>query len=346
MGTHELYMRRAIELARNGAGSVSPNPMVGCVIVHQNRIIGEGWHQRFGGPHAEVEAIRSVKEKHLLPEAVLYVSLEPCAHHGKTPPCADLIIGHSIQEVVIGTIDPNPLVGGKGAALLEEAGIQVTSGVLEQDCRELNKRFITRMEKKRPWILLKWAETGDGFIARSDGSSKWISNSSSRQLVHKLRSEVDAVLVGAGTAATDDPALTVREWQGRNPVRVVIDPNLRLATGLKLFDGSLKTLHYNLKESGGTEQHVMIKLSEENFLSSLLADLLNRNIGSVLVEGGTKTLQGFIDANLWDEAWCFRSPSTFGSGIKAPVLSAGLYQECEMGGDRLQIVNNPSAASC
>ena len=338
-------MQRAIELARNGAGSVSPNPMVGCVIVHQDRIIGEGWHQRFGGPHAEVEAIRSVKEKHLLPEAVLYVTLEPCSHFGKTPPCTDLIIEHRIPDVVIGIGDPNPLVGGKGIALLEEAGIRVVTGILERDCHELNKRFITRMEKKRPWILLKWAETDDGFVARSDGSSKWISNSRSRQLVHRLRSEEDAVLVGAGTAAADDPELTVRDWHGRNPMRVVIDPSMRLDPGLKLFDRSVPTLWYTLKASGGTAQDLVVRLSGEDFLSAILADLLKRNIGSVLVEGGAKTLQGFLDANLWDEAWRFRSPSTFGDGLKAPLLSFGFDQEIDLEGDRLQIFKNPSAAS-
>ena len=344
MGTHELYMRRAIELARNGAGSVSPNPMVGCVIVHEGRIIGEGWHRTFGGPHAEVEAIRSVTEPDLLHHATLYVCLEPCSHHGKTPPCADLIIANRIPEVVVGTGDPNPMVNGKGIAKLREAGIKVTAGVLEAECQELNKQFITRIRKNRPWILLKWAETSDGFIARTDLSSKWISNARSRQLVHRLRAEMDAVLVGAGTAAADDPALTVREWAGSDPVRVVIDPQLRLPSGLKLFDKSVPTLCYNLRETTASENLQRIQLTKEHFLQAMLADLSSRNIGSVMVEGGARTMQGFIDAGLWDEAWRFIAPVSFGTGIHAPVLTMEPWQKSDVEGDSLLVYRNPAAA--
>jgi len=338
-------MRRAIELALNGTGAVSPNPMVGCVIVHGDRILAEGWHRRFGGPHAEPDAIAAVHDRSLLPDSTLYVCLEPCSHHGKTPPCADLLIESGIRQVVVGTGDPNPLVNGRGIARMREAGITVTTGVLEQECISLNKRFITRIRKNRPWIILKWAETSDGYIAMTNGDSKWISNSRSRQLVHRMRATEDAVLVGASTAATDNPALTVRDWEGRNPVRVVIDPGLRLEKGLTLFDGSVPTLRYNIKENAGTGNLLHIQVPADDFLPSLLRDLSARNIGSVLVEGGTRTLQSFIDAGLWDEAWKFTSTTTFGDGIKAPGFDAAPIREEDIGGDRLTMYVNPAAAA-
>ena len=345
MGTHELYMRRAIELAQNGAGLVSPNPMVGCVIVHSDRIIAEGWHKIFGGPHAEVEAINAVSDRHLLADSTLYVCLEPCSHHGKTPPCADLVINSGIRSVVVGTGDPNPLVNGRGIARMQEAGIMVTTGILEQDCRLLNRRFITRITKNRPWIMLKWAATADGFIARTDGSSKWISNEQSRQLVHRLRSTEDVVLVGAGTAATDDPALIVRDWHGRNPVRVVIDPSLKLPYTLKLFDGSETTIRYNLLQDTVSGKVITVKLPKDDFLPALLKDLYARNIGSVLVEGGTRTIQSFIDAGLWDEAWRFTAPVNFSEGIREPSFESEAVTTEDIGGDRLEIFRNPESAS-
>jgi diaminohydroxyphosphoribosylaminopyrimidine deaminase / 5-amino-6-(5-phosphoribosylamino)uracil reductase len=240
-----LFMQRALDLAALGRGTVSPNPMVGCVIVHQNKIIGEGYHQQYGGAHAEPNAINSVRDKDLLSQSTLYVTLEPCAHWGKTPPCANLLIEMKVRKVVIATKDANPEVGGKGIYLLKEAGIEVITGVLEDQARELNKRFFTSMEKQRPYVILKWAQTRDGFIARENFDSKWISNSYSRQLVHKWRSEEDAIMVGTQTARYDNPMLNVRDWTGRNPLRIVLDRHMSLKSELHLFDGSQPTLRYN-----------------------------------------------------------------------------------------------------
>ena len=216
----EIYMHRALELARNGAGKVSPNPMVGCVIVHNGTIIGEGWHQQFGGPHAEPNAIAAVNNQELLKDATLYVTLEPCAHFGKTPPCAHLIIEKQIPRVVVCNLDPNPLVAGKGIKLLKDAGIEVKTGILAQEGAFLNRRFFTYINHKRPFIILKWAETADGFVARENYDSKWISNALSRKLVHKWRTEEDAILVGKNTALYDNPQLTSRDWEGKNPISV------------------------------------------------------------------------------------------------------------------------------
>ncbi len=236
MTPDELFMQRAIELAQLGIGAVSPNPRVGCLVVHDNKIIGEGWHQKFGEAHAEVNAINSVKDLSLLKESTIYVNLEPCSHEGKTPPCSDLLIKHQVKKVVIANTDTNPLVAGRGVEKLKKAGIAIMTGVLEKEGRELNRRFFTFMEKKRPYIILKWAQTSDGFIAQKNFESKWITNELSRQLVHRWRSEEDAVLVGTRTASHDNPSLTVRDWSGRNPTRIVIDRFLRLNDKLQLFD--------------------------------------------------------------------------------------------------------------
>jgi diaminohydroxyphosphoribosylaminopyrimidine deaminase/5-amino-6-(5-phosphoribosylamino)uracil reductase len=313
-------MSRALELARLGFGKVSPNPMVGCIIVCNGKIIGEGFHQQYGGPHAEVNAINSVKDKKLLSESTVYVSLEPCAHFGKTPPCANLLVEHQVKKVIVSNVDPNPLVSGKGIEILRNAGIEVEAGLLEQDGLELNKRFFKSIRQQRPYIILKWAQTADGFIARNDFNSKWISNKISRKLVHKWRSEEDAILVGTNTAQYDNPSLNVRDWIGDNPLRIVIDRNMRLDQTLNLFDQTIPTVCYNLKSSSSLENLDFVQLPEHNFIGELLYDLHKRNIRSVIIEGGASTIDRFVQAGYWDEARVFTSPVTFGSGIRAPQL--------------------------
>jgi len=236
-------MQRALDLAERGKGAVRPNPMVGCVIVHEEKIIGEGYHEQYGGPHAEVQAFASVSDPQLLAEATVYVSLEPCSHWGKTPPCANLLVEKGIKSVVVATLDPNPLVAGKGVQLLEVAGISVQVGLLEQEARWQNRRFFCQQEKHRPYVILKWAQTQDGFIARENFDSKWISGTQSRQLVHQWRAEEQAILVGKNTALHDNPRLNVRDWTGSDPIRVVLDSKLELPTDLHLFDQQIPTLY-------------------------------------------------------------------------------------------------------
>lgn len=256
------FMRRALELAEWGRGYVSPNPLVGCVIVHEDRIIGEGWHREYGGPHAEVNAVNSVENQALLSESTVYVTLEPCAHWGKTPPCANLLVEKKVKKVVIAATDSNPLVGGRGIEILKNAGIEVETGILEKDARWQNRRFFTQIEKQRPYVILKWAQTQDGFVAKENFDSKWISNSHSRQLVHKWRAEEDAILVGKNTAAYDNPRLDVRDWVGKNPIRVVLDSKLELSSELNLFDQSIPTLVFNALKSDNKDNLAWIKLPE------------------------------------------------------------------------------------
>ena len=317
-------MQRALDLAQLSRGSVSPNPLVGCVIVHNNVIIGEGRHEKYGEAHAEVNAIASVKDQSLLKGSTVYVNLEPCSHFGKTPPCADLLVKHQVKKVVIANIDPNPLVRGKGIQKLKDAGIEVTTGVLESKGVELNKSFFTFLSKKRPYIILKWAETADGFIARENFDSKWISNEHSRQLVHKWRSEEDAVVVGTARALHDNAALTVRDWSGRNPTGIVLDRYNRLPKTLALFDGQQQTICYTVSKSEAQKNLEFVKLNESSFQQSLLDDLAKRNIQSVIIEGGATTLQQFINNSLWDEARVFTSDQEFGSGIAAPQFNGNL----------------------
>ena len=322
----ETYMKRCLDLAVLGLGHTSPNPLVGSVIVHNDRIIGEGFHHVYGGPHAEVNAVDAVADKSLLPGSTLYVNLEPCSHSGKTPPCADMIIRAGIPEVVIGTSDPNPLVSGNGIRRLEQAGVKVFTGVLQDQCRDLNKRFFTYHTKKRPLIILKWAQTSDGFmdVLRENAGVQepnWISNEISRILVHKWRSEEQSILVGTRTALLDNPRLNVRQWSGNSPIRMVLDRNLRLPATLNLFDNSMPTLVFNaLKDSReGLTQYVRL-----DFTGSVLRDLLrylhDKGLQSVFVEGGQKLLNSFLDENLWDEARVFTGPVKFGAGISAPVI--------------------------
>jgi len=338
------FMRRALELATLGRGRVSPNPMVGCVIVHDlnggtGRILGEGWHQRYGEAHAERNAIGAVQaaDEHLLPYSTAYVTLEPCSHYGKQPPCANLLIEKRIGRVVCCNDDPNPLVAGQGFAKLCEASIPVETGLLAKAGRELNARFFTFMERQRPYIILKWAETNDGFIGGEGSKPLQISSPLARRLVHKWRSEEDAIMIGTNTARADNPRLNVRLWPGetgRNPTRIVIDRQLQLSPALYLFDDSQPTLVYNLLKTETTGQTHYVQLNcEEPFLPQLLTDLYERRIQSVLVEGGTTLLNSFIDAGLWDEMRVLRNPMMAGSGVVAPRVRGRLTNRTMIGED-------------
>lgn len=326
MNEHKKYMQRCLQLAANGLGNVAPNPMVGCVIVHNQNIIGEGYHANFGEAHAEVNAINSVKDKSLLNDAMLYVSLEPCSHHGKTPPCSDLIIESGIKKVVIACSDTNPLVAGKGIEKLKRAGVEVTSGILENEARELNKRFFTFHEQQRPYIILKWAQTSDGFIDRKRKDKNepelQISNEHSKRLLHKWRSEEQAIMVGTNTARLDNPQLNVRLVSGNNPLRIVLDENLLLAESLNLFDGLHATLVFTSKKKNAKNNTEYVTIDfEKNVLQQVMTVLFQKQIQSVMVEGGSKLLQSFIDANLWDEARVFISEMLIGDGVAAPRLN-------------------------
>ena len=319
--------------------------MVGAVIVYDGLIIGEGYHQKYGEAHAEVNAINEVLAKHpdapsLLKKATIYVTLEPCAHFGKTPPCADLIIKHQIPNVVIGCLDPFDSVNGKGAERLKQAGVNVTIGVLEQECLELNKRFFTKVKKQRPYIILKWAQTQDGFFSPEDGTQKWISNDYAKQLVHQWRSEEDCVLVGKRTALADNPQLNVRLVNGRNPLRAVTDKNLELPKSHHLFDNSVKTFVFNQKKSGieGNSYYIEIEDFEHFLPQYILYQLYLQDVQSLIIEGGAKTLQLFIDANLWDEARIFTAPDFWGTGVKAPFVKGKILKNIHVGSNQLHII--------
>lgn len=342
MTKQEIVLLRAIQLAKLGAGSVSPNPMVGAVITHQGKIIGEGYHQKYGEAHAEVNAIADVFLKHenaveLLKEAIIYVTLEPCAHFGKTPPCSDLIIQHQIPEVVIGCTDPFSKVNGKGIEKLQNAGIKVTTGVLEQECLALNKRFFTRVEKQRPYIILKWAQTLNGYFATKDGPQKWISGKEAKMLVHQWRSEEDCVLVGKRTAEIDNPQLNVRLVEGKNPKRAVIDRDLKLDKKLHLFDNSIETFVFNKALTDVKENVKYISIEDFDFFlpQYLLYQLYLQDIQSVIVEGGIKTLEMFISAGLWDEARILVSPIAWEDGLKAPEINGIQESIIPIGKDKL-----------
>ena len=336
-----LYMQRALELAERGRGSVSPNPLVGCVIVHDGKIIGEGWHQNYGEAHAEVNAVDSVKDKSLLAESTCYVTLEPCSHYGKTPPCCDMLVRNQLKRVVIAVEDTHPLVMGRGIKRMQEGGIQVECGLMEKEARQLNARFFTAIEKQRPYIILKWARTADGFIARKNFDSKWISNSQSRQQMHQWRANEDAIMVGTNTAHYDNPRLNVRGLDGADPVRVVIDRSLRLSENLNLFDHHQPTICYNLLKDEQSNGLDYVKLPEVTFLEALFEDLKQRKIRSVLVEGGSQLLNGLIEKGLWDEARVFKSPTQFEEGIAAPELSLSESETLAVADDELNIYHNP-----
>src|ERR1700754_2566158 len=347
MVKHEKYMQRCIELARLGAGEVSPNPMVGAVVVHEGKIIGEGYHQKYGQAHAEVNAIARVinnfeNAAELLKQSVIYVSLEPCAHYGKTPPCADLIIKHQIPLVVVGCRDPFDQVDGKGIEKLKAAGIEVITGVLEKECQWLNRRFFTRVQKHRPYIILKWAQTSDSFFAPADNTQLWITGEESRRLVHQWRSEEDAVLVGKNTAAIDNPRLNVRYGDGRSPKRVVIDRRLELNKNLNIFDQSADTFVFNeVKfDVDGRNKYIALEDFDRFVPQYILYQLYLQDIQSVIIEGGAHTLQSFIEAGLWDEARIFIGKTILKNGIKAPQITGIIAEDFPSGDDRLQIVYN------
>lgn len=325
MTIDEQYMARCLQLARKGKTTVSPNPMVGAVVVCDGKIIGEGYHIRCGEGHAEVNAIRSVKDTDKLAQSTLYVNLEPCSHFGKTPPCSDLIIEKGIPRVVVGCYDKNRVVNGRGIAKLQAAGVQVITGVLEKECEELNRRFFTVQEKQRPYIVLKWAQSADGFIdvQRNDGSPFVFSSPCTRMMVHRLRAQSDAIMVGRCTAMLDNPSLTTRYWHGRNPLRIVVDRQLVLPQTLQLFDGSVPTLVVTEKGDFPSLKNVSYLTLDfkENILSPFLATLVEKGIQRLLVEGGAKLLQSFIDEELWDEAYVEQSSVSLNSGIAAPYLS-------------------------
>lgn len=317
----ELYMKHCIELAGKALGDTWPNPMVGSVIVHEGRIIGEGFHERAGQPHAEINAINSVKDPTLLPKSTIYVSLEPCSHFGKTPPCANKIIETGFKKVVIGTLDPHEKVNGKGKSLIENAGIEVISGVLEKECAALNKRFFTFHQKQRPFIILKWAKSSDGFLDKNFKPTA-VSNSLAKQFVHTLRRDEHAILVGTQTALTDNPSLTTREIAGRNPVRILIDFDLKVPDDFKIFDKNAEVLIFNDKKDAVEENLKFIKISRENMLQEMLTKLYEEQIQSVIVEGGRFTLQQFIDANHWDEAIIIKNPNLIlENGTRAPEFN-------------------------
>lgn len=345
MNIQEKYIKRCIQLAKNGLGTTYPNPMVGSVIVYDGQIIGEGWHKKAGEPHAEVNAVRSVKDKSLLTKATIYVSLEPCSHFGKTPPCCDLIISNGIPNVVIGTVDPNIQVAGKGIKKLMEAGVNVTVGVLEEECYQLNKRFFTFHNKKRPYIILKWAESQDGFIApiqKKENKPVWITNQYSRQLVHKWRSEEQAILVGTQTAIDDNPKLDVRDWTGNNPIRIVLDASRRIPENNQLFDNQIKTIIISKTATEiSTENCIFENINFDSDIAIQIANILfQHQIQSVIIEGGAKTLQTFIDANLWDEARLFKGSTLIQNGKKAPNFSIGENKKQRLVNDELLIIRN------
>ncbi|MEI8203686.1 MAG: bifunctional diaminohydroxyphosphoribosylaminopyrimidine deaminase/5-amino-6-(5-phosphoribosylamino)uracil reductase RibD [Bacteroidota bacterium] len=347
MNSHDKYINRCLELAQSGLGYVAPNPMVGCVIVHNDEIIGEGFHRVYGGFHAEVNAINSVKDAELLKKSSIYVNLEPCSHYGKTSPCAELIIQHKIPKVIVGSTDPHVLVGGKGIEMLRNAGCEVITGVLEKDCIQLNKRFFTFHIKKRPYIILKWAQTLDGFIDIdrniTSNQNSWISNDALKRLVHLWRTQEQSILVGYNTALVDNPQLNVRIVSGKNPLRVVYDPKNKLPPDLHLFDGSTPTLlicnknQHPIKDNAETE----IIPSSSEAAQNILEVLYKKNIQSVIIEGGKNTLEMFIRSGLWDEALILVGNKTFGRGLQAPVIQNTAKYIEDVQGDKIMYIENP-----
>lgn len=341
-----LFMRRAIQLAKLGVVSAAPNPMVGAVVVHDDKIIGEGYHQKYGEPHAEVNAINAVHDKSLLSSATIYVTLEPCAHFGKTPPCSDLLIKHSFSRVVIGCVDTFAKVSGKGIKKMKSAGIQVDVGLLENEARVLNKRFFTFHEKNRPYVILKWAQTEDGFIDRLPIDRKngvnWITNPEVKPTVHKWRSEEQAIMVGWKTIKNDDPSLTVREYEGPSPHRFILDPDCKTPESSKVMNDGLPTTLF-VKSNNFSKLADSVKIIElEQFDShTILAELHQRNIISVFIEGGANTLQHFIDSNLWDEARILVGNTKFKKGLPAPEIDESKAEKSEsIGGNTITYLYN------
>ena len=331
MQTHEQFMKRCLVLAIRGLGKVAPNPMVGCAIVHDGKIIGEGYHQKYGEGHAEVNAINSVANQKILKNSTLYVNLEPCSHFGKTPPCANLILEKKIPRVVIGSFDPNPLVSGKGIEMLKRVGVEVITEVLKTEADFLNRRFITFHAKHRPYIILKWAQSADGFMALNEPKQFWLTNNESKKLTHKWRTEEKGILVGKNTVEIDDCELTARLWVGENPVRMVIDQKLSLPLNRKIFNGEARTLIFNeiKNEDSGTKTYVQIDFTG-NVTEQILAELYKQNILSVTIEGGSTTLVQFIAANLWDEARVFTTSHILNSAKRAPQITGRIFEGLEI----------------
>lgn len=335
-------MHRCLDLAAKGLGSVAPNPMVGCVIVHNDKIISEGYHEQYGSSHAEPNAISKVSDE-LLKESTLYVSLEPCSHHGKTPPCADLIISKGIKKVVVGNLDTNPLVSGKGIQKLKDAGIDVEYGILDSECRELNKRFFTFHDKNRPYIILKWAQTQNGFISQwplpENKEDNWITGKESKQLVHQWRSEEQAILIGYNTLISDDPRLTTRLVKGKNPLRFVLARNADLPSHLNIFNNDAKTIVFNSLENNVKENVEFVKIDWNHKVESVLEYCYSNKVSSIIVEGGTNTIYQFMNKNLWDEARVFVNPNKqFEHGIIAPEIN--LTKPIAVGDDLLYTILN------
>jgi diaminohydroxyphosphoribosylaminopyrimidine deaminase/5-amino-6-(5-phosphoribosylamino)uracil reductase len=333
----EKYMKMCIDLASKGFPKAMPNPLVGCIIVYRDKIIGTGYHQVYGENHAEVNAINSVEDKSLLNDSTLYVTLEPCVHFGKTPPCANLIVQSKIPRVVIGSLDTFSEVNGKGIEALREAGVTVKTSVLEGECRALNKRFFTFHEKKRPYIILKWAKSSDGLIAPKNQTEPfWMTGKESKKLVHQWRGEETAILVGKNTVIIDNPLLTTREIKGDNPIRILIDKNLSLATNYAVFNNEATTLVVN--ESKESQRHV--KVDFNSFFPSLMKALHQRGIQSLIVEGGAITLNSFIASNYWDEARVFTSKKLLGNGIQSPVIELDINKNIFIDDDKLDYYFN------
>lgn len=341
-------MLRAIELGKNALGAAAPNPMVGCCIVYEDTIIGEGYTSAYGQSHAEVNAIQSVRDQSLLEKATLYVTLEPCSHFGKTPPCSDLIIEKKIPKVVIGLKDPHHKVAGKGLEKLKSAGIEVKVGILEKECRAHHKRFLAFQEKKRPYIILKWAESWDGFMAPAkelrskNPEPHWITNAYSKQLVHQWRVQEQAILVGTQTVLDDNPKLTPRDWEGTPPIRVILDRSLRIPKHFYVLDGSVKTIVFTEEEKNQNTKNLIFEtLDFEKDITAQICERLHaHDIISLIIEGGSKTLDSFIDKNIWDEARIFRGHTVFSKGIAAPKISGELRSETLILNDSLTILQN------
>jgi diaminohydroxyphosphoribosylaminopyrimidine deaminase / 5-amino-6-(5-phosphoribosylamino)uracil reductase len=339
---HEVFMQRCIELAKLGEENVSPNPMVGAVLVYKNKIIGEGFHKNFGEAHAEVNAIKSVCEKELISKSTLYVSLEPCSHFGKTPPCSDLIVENNIKKVVIGCRDIFSLVNGKGIEHLKNAGVDVIEGVLEAECKELNKIFFSFHKKKRPFITLKWAETKDAYIGKNKIPNFKISNDLSNILAHKLRCKNMAIVVGTNTALIDNPKLNSRKWYGKSPIRIVFDFDGKLNSTLNIFsmDENYLVITSQKSEINFPNKNIVRINDTKNPFPELMSYLFNKGINSILVEGGAKLLQSFIDTDLWDEAIQIKSENFSGDGIKAPILNYRKYAINKVGSDTHYLYKN------
>ncbi len=329
----EMYMSRCIQLAKNGVAHTSPNPMVGAVIVNKGNIIGEGYHVCYGKCHAEVNAINSVKDERLLKNSTIYVSLEPCSHYGKTPPCADLIISKQIPRVVVGCLDPFPEVSGRGIKKLQAAGVDVKLGVLENECKELIKKFITYQILKRPYIILKWAESADGYIDinREEGGPITLSTSLTSMIVHKRRTEIDGIMVGTRTALLDNPHLNIRNWSGENPIRIIIDRELTLPATLNLFDNTIKTLVFTSVYRKNTESTEYIRIDyDSDIILQVLDVLYQKKVQSVMIEGGSILLESFIKSSLWNETYIEKSPLLLHGGIKSPVIEKSSFYEEEI----------------